>query len=44
MAIGNNIVYTGCIEGKVYASNLNKGTTIGSIDEIKTAINLLALT
>ena len=43
MVVGNNTVYTGCIEGKVFASNINKGTVIGQVEPFKGTINFLTL-
>lgn len=43
MVVGNNTVYTGCIEGRVFASNINKGTVIGQIEPFKGTINFLTL-
>lgn len=44
MTTGNNMIFTGCIEGKVFATSLNKGTVMGQLEPLKGAINLLAFT
>jgi hypothetical protein len=43
MTTGNNMIFTGCIEGKVFASSLNKGTVISQLEPMKGTINLLTL-
>jgi hypothetical protein len=37
------MAWTGCIEGKVFASNLNKGAVVGQLEPFKGTINLLSL-
>lgn len=44
MVTGNNMIFTGCIEGRIFVSNLNKGTVIGQFEPFKNIINLLFLT
>jgi hypothetical protein len=44
MAVGNNMVYTGCIEGNIFATSLAKGIVTARAEKLKGAINLLALT
>jgi hypothetical protein len=37
-------VYTGCIEGRIFVSNLAKGTVMTQLEPMKGSINLLTLT
>lgn len=43
IATAGNLIVSGCIEGRVYSSNLVKGNILGSLDQLKGSINSLCM-